>query len=402
MSTTCQITLQARDTLRLDVPGLATQPHTCQMFMQILLAIPEVTGVEVQPVNESIIVRHAGAEASRTAILQALRSGSAPAAPAAPTKPSAEPAQAAASPYAYSEVVHAMRGRVRLHIPGAGSDAALAGVLAMFLCEQPGIRNVRLNHRVANVIISFDPSILDAQAVTAMVAAYMPDATAVGRWQATQHAYTVAPIAHGRRRKIEAGLAAVALAVTLFAGASAAWLVYALLIGAAGSIIQRTYKSLRTTHRKLLTVDAAAAAAMVVAGVFGALWIAALIPLALFGAPLVNSWAQANATRTKPTSGAKARPRTVQKAAVRAVAALPQSSSPFRFTPTQPAQREPEPALLRETPTPAPARVRTTVVVESAQTFTGVSGASSTAASISSTTWFVHSDSQRVAQKAYE
>lgn len=400
MSITCQITLQARDRLRLDVPGLAAHPETSQLLMQILLAVPGVTGVEMQPANENIIVRHTGTPASRNAILQALRSGSAPVAPADATLPSADPVQPAPSPYAQSETVHAMRGRVRLHIPGAGRDAATAGVLAMFLCEQPGIRNVRLNHRAANAIISFDPSVLDAKTVAAMVAAYTPDAAAVTRWQIAQRERTVAPIAHGRRRKIEAALAAAALALTLFAGAWATWLVYALLISIAGSIVQRTYKSLRTDRK--LAVDAAAAAAMVVAGFFGALWMAASIPLVLFGAPLVNSWAQANARRTSTVSVAKARPRTMRKAAVRAVAALPQTSSLFRLTPTRPAERELEPALLRETPAPVPDRVRTAEPVQPTQVYTGVSSTSSTAASISSTMWYVHAESQRVAQKAHE
>ncbi len=45
---------------------------------------------------------------------------------------------------------------------------------------------------------------------------------------------------------------------------------------------------------------------------------------------------------------------------------------------------------------------RTAEVIEPAQVHTGAGGTSSTAASISSTMWYVHAEPQRVAQKAHE
>lgn len=387
MSITCQVTQQARDTLRLSAPGIATQPETHTLLMQILLAVPGVEGVELQPASDSILVRHNGTPAARNAVMQALRSGAAPAAA------QAAPSQAEASPYARCEIVHAMRGRVRLHLPRAGSDAVLAGVLAAHLGEQPGVRNVRLNRRAANVIAAYDPAVLDAKAIVAMVTAYAPDAAAVAHWKAAQRARVAPSIQHGRRRTFEIAAAAVALALTFFAGAAAAWVVYALLLGCVVSIAQRTYKTLRVDRK--LVVDAAGAAAMVAAGLLGALWVAALIPLVLFGAPRLYTWAQTHADSPRVASGVASR-RTARRA-MRAVAALPQYSSMLRLD--QVLASEPVPVrAAAEQPEPVPVRSTAAKTAEPRQVVVDVSASS--AASYSSTTWVVQSESHPFTHKA--
>ena len=73
MSITCQITPLAADRIRLHAPNLATQPETRQYLMQFLLALPAVTGVEMQPASDSIVIKHDGAPSSCAAILEALR-----------------------------------------------------------------------------------------------------------------------------------------------------------------------------------------------------------------------------------------------------------------------------------------------------------------------------------------
>ena len=73
MSITCQITPLAADRMRLHAPHLASQPETRQHLMQLLLAVPAVTGVELQPASDSIVIKYDGAPASRAAILAALR-----------------------------------------------------------------------------------------------------------------------------------------------------------------------------------------------------------------------------------------------------------------------------------------------------------------------------------------
>ena len=165
MSITCQITPLAADRIRLHAPNLASQPETRQHLMQLLLAVPAVTGVEIQPASDSIVIKHDGAPSSRAAILEALRGKPAQseAGPVAPPpveiqpvaiQPVASPAQAKEGPFAKCTLVHGMRGRVRLAIPTLSKEAPLAGLLADFLGQQAGVRQVRLNRRAANLVVS--------------------------------------------------------------------------------------------------------------------------------------------------------------------------------------------------------------------------------------------------------
>ena len=130
-----------------------------------------------------------------------------------------------------------------------------------------------------------------------MITAYDPNSAEIARWQAAQHAQGTSPVQHPRRRKIEAALAAAALALSLFGGPVAVPLVYALLLGCAGSMLQRTYKGVRK-ERKFL-VEAIAAVAMVLVGLSGALWLAALIPVLLYGAPSVQAWVQVHTPKNR-------------------------------------------------------------------------------------------------------
>ena len=68
-----------------------------------------------------------------------------------------------------------MRGRVRLSIPTLSKEAPLAGVLADFLGQQAGVRQVRLNRRAANLVVTFDPAVLNAEALVGMITAYRPE-----------------------------------------------------------------------------------------------------------------------------------------------------------------------------------------------------------------------------------
>ena len=396
MSIICQVTQQARGKLRLDVPDLNKQPETQQVLMQLLCGAPGVTGVELQPASANIIVRYDGSPAARNTILQALRGGLAPDAHGTAVQPEPAATQTEAKPYARCEVVHAMRGRVRLHIPGAGEDAVLAGVLAMFLGAQLGVRHVRVNRRAGNVIVSYAPGTMTAASIAAMVAGYVPDAAAVARWRAQRLVEAAAPIQHGRRRKVEMALAAGALALILFGGAWATWIVFALLVGCAGSIVQRTYKSLRTDRR--LVFDAMVAASMVAAGVLGALWVSAVIPLVLFGAPLVNAWAQARRSAAAPLPTQ----RWAVRKAVRAVAALPSSNSLFRLNPAHPTDAIPLYAALRPSEAPVPVNAQRVEVAQQGQMPTSTTVASNTTTFHGNATWFVYADVQHVAQRDHE
>lgn len=318
MSVTCQVKELKADRICLHVPGIAMQPETSQFLMQHLLGLAGVAGVEVRPATSSVVILHEGGLRTRAAILDALRGGNGaekaaakaaadpaanPAANPADTLPhtesvesgaaaaetvsqderlaAGEPGQVSERPYARCELLHAMRGRVRLRIPVLRTDPALAGVLTQFMEQQAGVQQVRLNGRAANLIVNFDPAALNAHAIMARVTAYEPDLATIARWEASQVAPHQRPALQRQRRRLELALAGGALVVGFLGGASFALLVYALLLGAVGSILQRTYKSLFKSRR--LTVEALSAGAMILLILNGMAWLAALVPILLSG-----------------------------------------------------------------------------------------------------------------------
>jgi hypothetical protein len=234
-----------------------------------------------------------------------------------------------------------MRGRVRLTIPALSKEAPLAGVLADFLGRQAGVRQVRLNRRAANIVVTYDPAALNAEALVRMIAAYDPDPAAFAHWQAAQHVQSALPVQHARRRKFEVALAAAALAVSIFGGSVAVPLVYALLLGCAGSMIQRAFKRMRKERK--LALEAFAAAAMVLAGLSGALGLAALIPLLLAGAPPVVVWVQTYA----PKTGARTRTATTASAAGKPVASALPTVNPIARLAVVDSDPAPMPAMTR-------------------------------------------------------
>lgn len=400
MSITCQISRQAPNKLRLDAPGIATQPETSQWLMQRLLAVPGVAGVELLPTGESAIIRYDGTAASRVAILRALRSDVQADAqhPNANEQPTPTPISSPSTPFASCEVVHAMRGRIRLHLPRSGNDATLCGVLAHFLGEQSGVRHVRINRYAATAVVVFDPVLLDAQAIVSMVATYAPDAAAVARWCAAQHDQAQPSSQHAHQRQLETILAVAALALTLFAGAWATWLVYALLLGCAGSILQRTYKSLHSDRKPRL--EAVEAVAMVLVGLTGSLWAAACVPLAARSLSYLRIWVQVNATQTPVKTRPHPQSSSAQHMPRRAFARLPEPISFFgldlRKTGAMPATSAPS-----EHVTPQTAALLRMDVTE-AEPALDVAASLWSTASIGSTTWFVYADSFEVAPKVDE
>ena len=419
MSITCQITPLTADRMRLHAPHLASQPETRQHLMQLLLAVPAVTGVELQLASDSIVIKYDGAPAARAAILAALRgqpaqreatSGTAAPAETQPAEaqpvatqpaavpPAAPPPQAKAAPFAKCTLVHAMRGRVRLAIPTLSKEAQLAGLLADFLGQQAGVRQVRLNRRAANLVVTFDPAVLKAEALVGMITAYDPNPAEIARWQAAQRVQGAPLVHHARRRKIEVALAAVALALSLFAGSVAMPVVYILLLGCAGSMLQRTYKGLRT-ERKLM-IEAIAAAAMVLTGLSGALWLAALIPLVLSGAQPVYAWLLAQA----PKTGAKVHTAAPARAAIKSAApalpiqpevspgANPNTSAGGNPLPARAVQNERSIRLADQTLTVEP--------LELGQTFTGVSSLADISTLSGGTTRFVRTNPRPSSQQA--
>jgi hypothetical protein len=291
MNATCQVTQRTSNRICLSVPGAAAQPDTSQYLAQVVLQLPGVAGVEIWPASESLVILHSGGRPTGDAILNALR-GQQPPPEDVPSGADAGRVSGTVEqlPYARYEVLHAMRGRVRLHIPVLRTEQALAGALSCYLSQQPGIKTVRLNRLAANVVVAFDPTdpaVLDAQAIVAMVAAYNPTPAEIEHWRTFQNAAALDMGQRRSRQKIELALALAALALPIFFGAAAALLAYALLWGSIASILERTFRWVFKDRRA--TLDALAAAAMGMLVLSGLLWQAALIPAAFVGIAWLRS-----------------------------------------------------------------------------------------------------------------
>ncbi len=288
MNATCQVTQRTSNRICLSVPGAAAQPDTSQYLAQVVLRLPGVAGVEIWPASESLVILHNGGRPTGDAILDALR-GQQPPPEDVPTGADAGRLSGTVEqlPYARYEVLHAMRGRVRLHVPVLRTEQALAGALSCYLSQQPGIKTVRLNRLAANVVVAFDPTVLDAPAIVAMAAAYNPTPAEIEHWRTFQNASAPDMGQRRSRQKIELALTLAALALPIFFGAAAALLAYALLWGSIASILERTFRWVFKDRRA--TLDALAAVAMGMLVLSGLLWQAALIPAAFVGIAWLRS-----------------------------------------------------------------------------------------------------------------
>ena len=247
----------------------------------------------------------------------------------------------------------------------------------------------------ANVVVSYDPAVLNAEALVTMITAYDPDSAAIARWQAAQHAQGTSPVHHARRRKIEAALAAAALALSLLGGPVVVPLVYALLLGCAGSMLQRTYKGLRK-ERKLL-VEAIAAVSMVFVGLSGALWLAALIPVLLYSAPSIQAWVQVYAPKTRSKARTAAPDRTAVKPAAPALPQVNLVTSPSGGAAGKPV---PAPAVNGGRSLHVAEQALTVESLELGQTFTGVGSPANVSSLNGGTMWFVRTNAPDAAEKA--
>jgi hypothetical protein len=175
-------------------------------------------------------------------------------------------------------------------------------------------------------------------------------------------------------------------------------LVYALLLGCAGSMLQRTYKGVRKERK--LAVEAIVAAAMLLVGLSGALWLAALLPLALYGVQPVYTWLLAQA----PKTGAKARTAAPARTAVQPAApALPIQpdvspvASPSASAGVNPL---PAPAVHNDHPTRLAEQTLAAGPLEWGQTSTGVGSLAELSSVSGGTARFVPTNPAPPSQKA--
>ncbi|MFN8464855.1 MAG: hypothetical protein U0X20_04855 [Caldilineaceae bacterium] len=306
MNVTCHVTQRTTNRICLSVPGSAAEPELGQFLAQFVLRVPGVAGVEIWPGSESVVILYDGGRSTGEAILNALRGKQLPAPNTQPglqltsdtgsaresipgsvtTAPTA-PAAAERLPLARYEVLHAMRGRVRLHIPVLKTEKGLGAALAHHLGDQPGVKTVRINRMAANVVVTFDPAASSANQLVAEVAGYNPEPAEIEHWLAVEDAAELDAGQRHSRQKIEMAMVLGALALPMFFGAAAGFVAQLLFWGSIASMLHRTYRFVSKDRRA--TLDAAAAAGMALLLLVGMSWQAALIPIAFVAVPWLRS-----------------------------------------------------------------------------------------------------------------
>ena len=302
MNVTCHVTQRTTNRICLSVPGSAAEPELGQFLAQFVLRLPGVAGVEIWPGSESVVILHEGGRPAAEAILDALRGKQLPAPGAQPSaQPAADaeytagsvaaaPAVAAATvrpPLARYEVLHTMRGRVRLHIPVLKTERGLGAALAHHLGEQPGVKTVRVNRLAANVVVTYDPAMGSANQLVAEVAAYKPDPAEIEHWCAVENAAELDPGQRHSRQKIEMAMVLGALVLPMFFGAAAGFVAQLLFWGSIASMVHRSYRFVPRDRRA--TLDVAAAAGMGLLLLLGMPLPAALVPIAFVAVPWLRS-----------------------------------------------------------------------------------------------------------------
>jgi hypothetical protein len=299
MNVTCHVTQRTANRICLSVPGSAAEPELGQFLAQFVLRLPGVAGVEIWPGSESVVILHEGGRPAAEAILDALRGKQLPAPSASPSVQTATETGAGAGPVpaaptatvrlplARYEVLHAMRGRVRLHIPVLKTEKGLGGALAHHLGQQPGIKTVRVNRLAADVVLTFDPAVGNANQLVAEVAGFNPDPAEIEHWRNVEDSAELDPGQRHSRQKLEMAMVLGALVLPMIFGAAAGFVAQLLFWGSVVSMVHRTYRFVPRDRRA--TLDAASAAGMALLLLFGMTWQAALIPIAFVAVPWLRS-----------------------------------------------------------------------------------------------------------------
>ncbi|MFN8484859.1 MAG: hypothetical protein U0768_17635 [Anaerolineae bacterium] len=346
MNATLKVMHLSPGRIRLHISNTAAQPEVYHRVVQFVLSLPEVTRVELEPASESLTIFHARTPQARDAILQTLRGTQAPA-----SQPFETPAPAAAAPrpagfpYADCAVAHTMPGRVRLSIPAVRTDRRLAGVLEYHLRQQPGVKDVTVNRLSEAVTIAYDPTVLDAEALVKLIAAYNPDAAALRDWQADRVARRPRRRYEGMRYPAAIALAAGAVALNYVGAPGLA--IFALLLVSSLPIFWRAIYPLITRAR--LTPAVVAAVVIVLLWATGHIWQTALVIIALTAVDWVLSRPNASVANAiadaldNVDTSARAR----RKARQIAAPATSKTSIPRKSLPTESAD---EPGAFATTP----------------------------------------------------
>jgi Cu2+-exporting ATPase len=292
MDITCQIVHHTNERIRLSLPGIKSQPEKGQLLVALILRLPGILNVRLNTAAESCTITYEAERWTPEKLVVALRGTRRIEAAAVPScVPLASPKT---FPFQRCRVVHAVRGRVRFHLPIITNNDDLAAALKHFLEQQAGVRQVRLNRLAASVIIQYEPVTWSWQALQTLIRAYEPNTEELAMVRqvvaiAVPHAKE---IEKQTRPSTEIMLAASALALSLVGGPAAPLAALPLLFSTR-SIFQRAYHSLR--YERQLTVESLDAAAITVLALQGMYWQVALLNLMLSGGDLIRTMTQEKA-----------------------------------------------------------------------------------------------------------
>ena len=158
------------------------------------------------------------------------------------------------------QLVHAIPGRVRIRVKTPQFFEDLAEAFQAFLGDQPGIQEVRLSPSCRSVTLTYDPDVLKAEDLLALLQALSPDQLKAYQPRRAHHQ---APDSDSISW-LPLGLSSTAIALDVVAeSVLAPWL----LLGAAVPIFIRAFESL--TQKGKLNVDTLDAAATTVLALQG-------------------------------------------------------------------------------------------------------------------------------------
>jgi Cu2+-exporting ATPase len=178
---------------------------------------------------------------------------------------------------AATSIVHAITGRVRLRLPALSSRPQLLEPLEVYLRDQNGITEVRVNHTCESATILFDPAVWTPESLCAFlqrlsheeIEAYQP-----------KPSHKPAPLVVEETSGPELWLSSAGIALSLTAEAIAAPVLPILLLMSAWPMLKRAYNSIAVDGK--LNVDVLDASATAVLTTQGNL------PMATFMVWLIN------------------------------------------------------------------------------------------------------------------
>lgn len=340
MNVTCRVVDLGPERFGLCLQEEAEGPDAFVRLLHYAMNLPRVVRVEMEAAAQNTVIVQAADAEARAALLQMLRG--APVAPFAPgttealtdgkpavveasaaiaSEPGEQPApvqvtpaqptpaqtmpahvtpvpltpaqpipvRVSRSPFVDGEIVHALPGRQRMRVPVIRADARLAAALAAYLGRQPGVRDVRVSRASEAVIVKHDAEVVDGAALLALTCTYEPDESDLAQTQSRL------AVSHGGAQDASVWqplaivFALLALAFSFFGAAN--WIVLALLLAGSWQYIRRAVYALVQGGR--LSFSLLAIVAVVLLGVTGHVWQAALLIVVMTSAEWLRSSRQA-------------------------------------------------------------------------------------------------------------